>query len=50
VNDEVWLPKRLAANVTARIGLVKRLEVDREVVFSEYRKFQVDSHITANSR
>jgi hypothetical protein len=46
VNDEVWLPKRLVVNVTARIGLVKRLDVDREVVFSEYRKFQVDSHIT----
>jgi hypothetical protein len=48
VNDEVWLPKRLAVNVTARIGLVKKLDLDREIVFSGYRKFQVDSRMTVS--
>jgi len=46
VNDEVWLPVRMAAHPKARVALVKR--VDAEIVneYSDYRKFTVDTAIT----
>jgi hypothetical protein len=47
VNDELWLPRREFVSGSARLGLVKKLSVEQELVWSNYRKFQVDSKIIA---
>jgi hypothetical protein len=47
VNGEVWLPLRLHAFAEGRLGLVKKLRVDYEVTYSDYKKFQVDSRIAS---
>jgi len=45
VNDEVWLPKHIAAKVSARLALVKNYRIESDTSFSNYRKFQVASHV-----
>jgi len=47
VNDEVWLPKRELISGAGRIGLVKKLAGEQEVIWNNYRKFQVDSKVVA---
>lgn len=46
VNDDVWLPKRLFMSGTGRIGLLKRVAEDDEILWSDYKRFRVDSKIT----
>ena len=43
VNDEVWLPLRVQARASARLGLVKVLRFEHEVDYSQSREFQSDS-------
>ena len=45
VNEEVWLPKREFVSGSGRIGLLKRLALDEEITWSNYRKFRVESRI-----
>jgi hypothetical protein len=45
VNDEVWLPKRIALLGSARILLVKSIRAQLDFTYSNYKKFQVDSHV-----
>jgi hypothetical protein len=45
VNDEVWLPKRIEAKVSARVALVKKYRIESDTSFSNYRKFQVESRV-----
>jgi hypothetical protein len=45
VNDEVWLPAKLAAKVDVRLGLVKNFDVNFEQVFRDYKKFQTSSRV-----
>jgi len=45
VNDEVWLPKRVAVTAAARILLVKGVRVDMQLDYSAYKKFQAQSRI-----
>ncbi len=47
VNDEVWLPKAASVTATARLALVKKLNLEQSTTWSNYRKFQTDSRITA---
>ena len=47
VNDEVWLPKRIEAKVSARLALVKKYRIEADTSFSNYRKFQVESRVVA---
>ncbi len=47
VNDEIWLPKREVVRGSARLGLIKRIALEQETTWSNYRKFQVDSKIVA---
>ena len=47
VNDEVWLPKRVEARLSARIALFKTVGVEQQTTYSNYRKFQVDSHLVS---
>jgi hypothetical protein len=44
VNDEVWLPKLQRVSGTGRI-IGKKLGGDEEVIWSNYRKFRVESGI-----
>ena len=43
VSDEVWLPLRVRAFVSARVGLLKVLHIEREVIYSKCREFQAGS-------
>ena len=45
VNNEVWLPKRMAMTAAVRLLLVKGLRVDSQIDFSGYKKFQAESRI-----
>jgi hypothetical protein len=47
VNNEVWLPKHELVRGAARLGLVKKLSLEQEVTWNNYRKFQVDSKVVA---
>lgn len=47
VNNEVWLPKRVVINASARIGFIKSLRIEQEVAYRNFRKFQTDSRIVA---
>ena len=47
VNDEVWLPKHIAAKASARLALVKRYNIETDTTYSNYRKFQVESRVRA---
>lgn len=40
VNGELWLPKRISAQADGRLALLKKLAVDQEATFSDYKKFQ----------
>jgi hypothetical protein len=45
VADDLWLPKRIYMKGAGRLGLVKKIAMDQEIAWSNYRKFQVDSKI-----
>jgi hypothetical protein len=47
VNDEVWLPKFERVSGSGRLGLVKKIALEQDLTWSNYRKFQVDSKIVA---
>jgi|HubBroStandDraft_6_1064221.scaffolds.fasta_scaffold04828_1 hypothetical protein len=47
VNDEVWLPKREFTRGSGRLGLVKKIAMEEELVWSGYRKFQVESRVVS---
>lgn len=46
VNDEVWLPKHVTAQVDVRLALVKNYNEDIDETFREYKKFRTDTKIT----
>ena len=45
VNDEVWLPKRIALEGSARLFLVKGMHTQLDFTYSQYRKFSTDSRV-----
>jgi hypothetical protein len=47
VNNEVWLPKRIALQGSARLLLVKGLRMQIDITYSDYKKFQADSRVVA---
>ena len=47
VNGEVWLPRYTRVAGSARIALVKKLNLEQEMTFKNFRKFQTDSQIVA---
>ncbi len=49
VNEEVWLPKRVSLSASARVGLVKKLNVQQEMTFRNFRKFQSDSSVVSGA-
>jgi len=47
VNDEVWLPKHVAAQVSVRLALLKNDNEDIDETYRDYKKFRAESKITA---
>jgi len=47
INDEVWLPASARIYADARVVFLKRLHSEVDIKFSDYRKFQADSHLVA---
>jgi hypothetical protein len=47
VNDEVWLPRRVRASGSARLGLLKVMRIEQEISYSKCREFQTDSPIVS---
>jgi len=43
INDEVWLPSFMEANVSARLLLFAKFNRSMERRYSEYKKYQIDS-------
>lgn len=43
--DDLWLPERIYMKGAGRVGLIKRIAMDEEITWSNYRRFQVDSKI-----
>jgi hypothetical protein len=47
VNDEVWLPRRISITASARLGVFKKLRVQEDTTFKNFRKFRADSRLVA---
>jgi len=45
VNNEVWLPSRIEVAGSARLALVKKYNMEQELTYRNYRKFQSDSEL-----
>jgi hypothetical protein len=45
INNEVWLPKRVAMQISARLMLVKIVHREVLITFSDYKKFQAESRV-----
>ena len=45
INDEVWLPKHVAAKVDVRVALLKNFDVEEEQTFRDYKKFRATATI-----
>ena len=43
VSNEVWLPRRVQVFASARVGLIKMLHIEQEIIYSKSREFQADS-------
>lgn len=43
VDDDIWMPRRLHIKASARIALVIPYNLEQEITYSNYRKFQIDS-------
>jgi hypothetical protein len=48
VTSELWFPKRLVLTGSGRIGLIKRIALDEEIEWSNYRRFSVDSKMVTD--
>jgi hypothetical protein len=48
VNDEVWLPRRIAVAASARIGVLKKLRIEEDVTYKNFRKFQSDARLVTS--
>jgi hypothetical protein len=41
----VWAPKRVSLKASARLLMLRKVNVEQDLTFSDYRKFQTDSRI-----
>lgn len=49
LSDSLWATGRVQVNFDARIALVKRMKMDIDITYSDYRKFQTDSRIVSTA-
>jgi hypothetical protein len=47
VNDEAWLPRRVKMAGAARVGLIKKLNLEHDLTFRDYRRFETDATLRA---
>jgi hypothetical protein len=47
VNDEIWLPKREVISGSGKIVLLKKVIQEQETIWTDYRKFRVESNIVS---
>jgi hypothetical protein len=47
LNDDLWAPKRILIKASARLLLLRKVNVEQEFTFSDYRKFQSDARIVS---
>ncbi len=45
INDEIWLPRRVALKLDARLALLKGLNIEEDVTYRDYKKFRTDTKI-----
>ncbi|MBI2684750.1 MAG: hypothetical protein HYX27_00425 [Acidobacteria bacterium] len=45
VNDELWMPLRIKVDFDARLALFKRMRIDVQIDYSDFRKFQSESKV-----
>ncbi len=45
INNEIWLPQHVAANVDVRVALVKDFDVTVDSTFSKYEKFRTETKV-----
>ena len=45
VNDRIWLPKRELTRGSGRVGLLKKIQMEEELTWNNYRKFEAESKI-----
>ena len=50
VNDEVWLPASAHFTGTGRLLVFKGFRIDQEMVYSDYRKFSIESGFKIEGR
>ena len=50
VSPDLWLPKHLYVSGSGRVALVKRLALDQEIEWSNYKKFSVESKIVTDGQ
>ena len=48
INDEVWFPRVLRLKGSARL-VIKRVNIEQELTFKNFRRFQSDSQIVSTS-
>ena len=50
VNDEVWLPRRVQAFASARLGLLKVLRMEQEISYANWGESQTDSPVMSQAK
>ena len=50
VNDEVWMPRRVQVSASARLGLLKVLNIEQEVIYSNCRESRAGSVAMSHPR
>jgi hypothetical protein len=45
VNGQVWLPKREYTRGSGRVGLLKKIRMEEELTWNNYRRFETESKI-----
>jgi len=45
VNNELWMPSRIKVDFDARLALLKKIKVDVQIDYSNFRKFQSESRV-----
>lgn len=50
VNGELWAPEHISVTASARLALLKKLNVAQEIWFSDYRRYSSDSRILSSDQ
>ncbi len=45
VNDELWMPVKMKVDFDARLALFKKMKVDLQIDYTNFRKFQSESRV-----